>query len=346
MPRMVLWLDRSVKLKLQRVRRRTRDKGLANRCQIVLLAGRGCTRAVVAEAVGVSVSWVDRVLRRFREHGVAGLEDRRQDNGQVKVDEDYLAALIEVVAGSPRDYGHRRPTWTRELLVAVMVKLTGVRVHPGTMSRALKQIGARRGRPKPTVGCPWPKAAKTRRIKRIHRLIDTLGDDEVAVWEDEVDIHLNPKIGPDWMNRGQQKQVLTPGKNQKRYLAGALNAKTGQMTWVESDRKNSDLFIALLRRLIEVYPAAKKVHVILDNYRIHSSRITQRTLEAMGDRVVLHFLPPYCPQYNRIERRWLDLHAHVTRNHNHPTMAGLMRDVRAELRRQNRQHEQSQRSAA
>jgi len=71
-----------------------------------------------------------------------------------------------------------------------------------------------------------------------------------------------------------------------------------------------------------------------------------RALEAMGGRVVPHFLPPYCPQHNRIERRWLDLHAHVTRNHNHATMAGLMRDVRAELRRQNRQHEQSQRSAA
>lgn len=346
MPRMVLRLDRSVKRKLQQMRRRTTDKGLANRCQIVLLAGEGCTRAVVAEAVGVSVSWVDRVLRRFREHGVAGLEDRRQDNGQTKVDEDYLAVLIEVVAGSPQDHGHRRPTWTRELLVEVMAKRTGVRVHVGTMSRALKQIGARRGRPRPAVGCPWPKAAKTRRINMIHRLIETLPADEAAVWEDEVDVHLNPKIGLDWMNRGQQKRVMTPGQNDKRYLAGALDAKTGRMTWVESDRKNSDLFIGLLRRLTEVYPEAKKVHVILDNYRIHHSRITQRALEAMGGRVVLHFLPPYCPQYNRIERRWLDLHAGVTRNHNHTTMPALMRDVRVELRRQNRQHAQSQRRAA
>jgi hypothetical protein len=37
----------------------------------------------------------------------------------------------------------------------------------------------------------------------------------VAVYEDEVDIHLNPKIGPDWMTRGQQKEVMTPGKNEK-----------------------------------------------------------------------------------------------------------------------------------
>ena len=33
------------------------------------------------------------------------------------------------------------------------------------------------------------------------------------------DIHLNPKIGPDYMLRGTQKWVLTPGKNRKRYLA-------------------------------------------------------------------------------------------------------------------------------
>jgi len=31
-------------------------------------------------------------------------------------------------------------------------------------------------------------------------------------YEDEVDIHLNPKIGADWQRRGQQKRVVTPGK--------------------------------------------------------------------------------------------------------------------------------------
>jgi len=335
-----------VKRKVRRLRRETRDKGMANRCQIILLAGEGHTRVGVARSVGCSVSWVKVVIKRFRARGVAGLEDGRQDNGQAKVDEHFLATLIEVVDRSPRDYGHRRPTWTRELLVAVMAKSTGVTVSVGTMSRALKRIGARRGRPRPTVGCPWSKAAKTRRIRMIQKLIDTLPDDQVAVWEDEVDIHLNPKLGLDWMNRGQQKHVLTPGKNQKRYLAGALDVKTGQVTWVESERKNSDLFIALLWKLIETYPRASKVHLILDNYRIHHSRITQHALDALAGRVVLHFLPPYCPQHNRIERLWLDLHAQVTRNHNHPDMKTLMRDVRADLRQRNRRIQQEQRRAA
>ena len=46
---------------------------------------------------------------------------------------------------------------------------------------------------------------------------------------DEVDIHWNPKIGNDWMLKGQQKHVLTPGENEKRYLAGALEHKTGRL---------------------------------------------------------------------------------------------------------------------
>jgi hypothetical protein len=48
---------------------------------------------------------------------------------------------------------------------------------------------------------------------------------DVVVFEDEVDVHLNPIIGLDWMNRGHQKTVLTPGQNQKLYVAGALNDK-------------------------------------------------------------------------------------------------------------------------
>ena len=83
MPRMVIQLERRVKCQLRKLRRETSDKGMYRGCQIVLLAAKGRRRGLIAEAVGCSVSWVDRVLRRFREQGVAGLVDRREDNGQV-----------------------------------------------------------------------------------------------------------------------------------------------------------------------------------------------------------------------------------------------------------------------
>jgi transposase len=311
--------------------------GLRTRYLIIinLLHGRGAYE--IADILGVHNTTVYRVAKRFRRYHEAGLLDAREDNGEAKLDEHYLSVLYEVVRASPQDYGWRRPTWTRELLVETLVRQTGIRIHVTTMSRALALIQARRGRPRPTVRCPWSPAAKTRRLNWIRDLLAALPRGHVAVYEDEVDIHLNPKIGLDWMVRGQQKQVRTPGKNQKRYLAGALDVMSGGVVWVEGERKTSLLFLDLLDKLLATYPQAKVIHVVLDNYRIHSSDIAQAALAGyLRGRIQVHFLPPYCPKHNRIERVWEDLHANVTRNHTCATMAELMGEVRAYLRKRNR----------
>jgi len=303
-----------------------------------LLNGRGPTET--ARVLGVGRSTVYEVVRRFREQGEAGLVDHREENGERKLGEWYLAVLYEVVKSSPQKHGWRRPTWTREMLVATLHRKTGVRIHVATMSKALKRIGARRGRPKPTVNCPWSKQAKNRRLQAIERLIADQPSDEVVVYEDEIDIHLNPKIGLDWMVRGQQKEVLTPGQNEKRYLAGAQDVRTGEITWVEGNQKNSFLFILLLWNLVKHYPDASTIHVILDNYAIHTTEQVEVCLRAEeGGRLRLHFLPPYCPNHNKIERTWQDLHANVTRNHTRTTMNELMQDVRSYLRRRNHQYQ-------
>jgi transposase len=346
MPRMVLCLEHRVKVQLRRMRNTTADKGLFMRCQIVLGAAKGRSRKEVADGVGCSVSWVDRVLGRWRELGVAGLADRREDNGQLKLDEAYLGRLYEIVDDCPRDYGYPRPTWTTELLAKVMQQETGVKIHRATMSLALKRIGARLGRPKPTVGCPWPKRRRNRCISAIEKVVATLGPREVAVYLDEVDIHLNPKIGPDWMNRGKQKEVMTPGQNVKRYIAGALDASSGQLIWAQSDRKNSLLVIALLNKLLATYPRAQAIHIVLDNFKIHDSQATRAAVAALKGKVVLHFLPPYCPDHNRIERTWRDLHDNVTRNHKCRSMEELMREVVDYIRRRNKAAREQQKRAA
>jgi transposase len=344
--RMFFRLEGRVKLQIRRIRRNTRDKALAMRCQVVLLADKQRKRASIAESVGCSVSWVQRILRRFREVGVAGLYDGREDNGQVKIDEWYLSMLYETVDQNPQQYHYLRPTWTQELLAKVMLYRTGVKVHRATMSRALRRIGARLGRPRPTVGCPWPKRRKTRRLNELKRLLAGLPRNELGFYVDEVDIHLNPKIGCDWMNRGTQKEVMTPGRNVKQYVAGAMEAGSGKLTWVRAERKNSLLVIALIRKLVDTHPRAKVIHLILDNYKIHDSQATRATLAALNGKVKLHFLPPYSPDANRIERLWLDLHANVTRNHRCRTMPELMTDVYNYLRYRNRRLERAANKAA
>ena len=96
--------------------------------------------------------------------------------------------------------------------------------------------------------------------------------------------------------------VMPPGKNQKRYVAGALAVDGSDLIYVAGDRKNTALFIALLEKLREKHPGAKRIHLILDNCSTHSSKILQKYLAKQDGFFVLHLLPPYCPNDNKIER--------------------------------------------
>ena len=325
------------KQRLSEQLRFTLDAELRTRYLIMIHRLEGQSPTWIAKALMISRNTVYRTEERYLREGEAGLFDQRVGNGERKLTEEFLEQLYEVVASDPLQYGWTRPTWTRELLIKTLQKLTGTRIALSTMSQALRKIRARRGRPKPTVACPWPEAEKQQRLAEIDAMIAQLPADEVAVYEDEVDIHLNPKIGQDWMVLGQQKEVLTPGQNEKRYLAGAKDVRAGELITVEGNRKDSVLFILLLWELVQRYPRAKKIHVILDNYGIHSTKLVQACLDSPeGHRLEFHFLPPYCPDHNKIERTWQDLHANVTRNHKCPTMGTLMRNVRDFLRRHNK----------
>jgi putative transposase len=321
----------AVKRRLLRHLRRAATAGLKTRLLIIINLLEGRHPSHTARVLKVHRDTAYRVARRFREHGEAGLLDRRAGNGPGKVSPSYLDALDALVRGSPQEHGYRRPTWTRELLRLVLVKRTGVTVHVATLSRALRRIRARRGRPRPTVGCPWPEDRKRRRLARVRRLVAGLPEDEAAVYEDEVDIHLNPKVGLDWMGQGQQKEVRTPGQNHKSYLAGALDVRSREVIWVEGERKDSWLFVRLLGKLYHHYPTARRIHVILDNYGIHNGQLVAWALLQAGGRIRLHPLPPYCPQHNPIERVWEDLHAEVTRNHTCADMDELLINVRVFL---------------
>ncbi len=294
----------------------------------------------IAQVLGCSLALVYKVADRFLQQGESGLVDRREDHGPDPVPWAYHYWLRQMVAKSPQDYGYHRPTWTLELLIKVLAQKTGRRIAPSTMSRLLKENGIRRKRPKPFVNCPWSQVRKTRRLKKLRRLRARLPANEVLLYADEVDIHLNPKIGPDYMLRGQQKEVRTPGKNAKNYVAGGLEVRTGKLAWVPWENKSSDLFIVFLRELAKAFPLAKRVHLIVDNYKVHKGKRTQIALEALKGRIVLHFLPPYSPDDNRIERLWEDLHNNVTRNHRCRTLKRLMAEVRWYLERRAAQLEE------
>ena len=312
------------------------DANTRRRAQIVIALVQGKKVRDIVEILQCSPSLVYKVAHGFWENREGAFVDRREDNGETVVTKEVQRLVQVMVADSPRQFHQRRPTWTLELLAIVMKKRTGLCVSRSTLCRLIGRLGIRLRRPKPFVACPWPNRRRDERIRRLRYLLLNARANEVWVFEDEVDIHLNPKIGRDYMLPGQRKKVLTPGVNKKHYLAGALNALTGQLTWVEGESKDSELFVRMVFQLGREYPHAKRIHLILDNYGIHKSQFTKMVLASCHGKVRLHFLPPYCPDEDRIERVWLDLHANVTRNHQCKTIDELMKEVRHWLRKESK----------
>lgn len=322
-----LVLDRARRRRIEKMSKKTRDARVLVRCRIAVLASRGVSCAAAARELGCHPSAAWRIVERFRLHGEAALLDGRCDNGERKVDADIRARIWEVLSKSPPANGWERPTPTLELLCRVIEQELRVELSVSYLWKILKAFRVRWGMARPVVGCPWKDARRRGRIGFLRRLARRPGRGEVLLSVDAVDIHLNPKIGRDWMLPGTQRIVVTPGKNEKRFLAGAYDPVHGRLVYTAGERKASWLFLNLLRALLDAYRWARTIHLILDNYTIHKSWLVRAWLAAQGARFRLHFLPPYCPEENRIERLWRDLQGSVTRNHQCRTMADLMERV-------------------
>jgi transposase len=319
-------LYRAQRRRLHRLSVKERDAEAKQRYLIILALDKGMTPTEIHTALGAARSTVYRVAKRFLKDGEDGLRSRRHEVPASKVTEKYVRRLEWLVVRSPQKLGWQRTTWTCEALALQLEKDTGIELHRTHVRRLLRGMGIRWGRPRPGPLRYTTRAAKSRKVNRVKRAIADLPADEVAVYEDEVDVHLNPKIGPCWMPKGVQFEVETPGKNQKRYVFGGLNPRTGHLVWLTSERKNSGVFIEWLKHLRRTYRRYRVIHVVCDNYIIHKSKKTLRAIEKMGG-IVLHFLPPYSPEHNPIEKLWKELHANVTRNHKRKSIERLMEDV-------------------
>ena len=285
---------------------------VARRAHVLLLLDRDWPYRAIMDALLCSSDFVASLKQRFLE---AGLDAALAEEGDDRPIPYWKVAVVGWVQHkTPRDFGYFRSRWTCELLAEVLYEQHGVQIGGETVRRALHELGFAWCRPRPVVGPTDPEySAKLRKIKRLLR---TLPTDEVAVFQDEVDVHLNPKIGSAWMAVGQQATVETPGNNVKRHVAGSLVWRTGTLLVSEpAKRRNAELFVAHLDDLRRRLRGFKRIHVICDNASFHDCKRVREYLDRWGHRIVLHYLPKYAPETNPIERVWWHLHEVVTRNH-------------------------------
>jgi transposase len=297
------------------------DCRVARRAQVVLLWADGWTWQQMREVLFCSHDLIAGTLRKFKAGGVAAIVE--EDAWEPATPCWLLCILHWLTACTPRDFGFFRSRWSCEALAHVLAWERGIRLSAETIRRGLRRLGYVWRRPRPVVGPTDPEHAM--KLRRIRRLLDHLPADETAVFQDEVDLHLNPKIGSMWMKRGEQATVETPGNNRKCHLAGSLVWNTGTLlVSPPQGRRNTALFLAHLDDLRRRLRGWKRIHVICDNAAFHHSRPVRMYLEQWGHRIVLHFLPKYAPETNPIERVWWHLHETITRNHRCRTLEELV----------------------
>lgn len=276
---------------------------VALRAHMVLLASRGyrVPQIAVIHACGEDV--VRHWLHRYRDRGVAGLEDAPRSGRPPK---DRLAAqIVDTQASqSPPCSGHVQTCWTVSLLTAFLASRFRLCLSRATVRRYLQQRGWRWARPRlapATQRRPDPLAAERRAALAAAQEEASAGKAHL-VYVDECDLHLLPVIRSMWM-KGPRVRVPTPGKNAKWAFFGARDVVSRRWLWTDHPRKLAVHFVAFLDQIVAAYPPGP-LYIALDGAPAHTAKVVARWAER-HPRVTLLRLPAYAAhEENPVERIW------------------------------------------
>jgi transposase len=259
----------------------------ASRAVMVLLSLRGLAPVQIAELLDCHPATVRRWIARFNGEGLAGLADRPR-SGRPRLGGRQLTSRIAALLERPGP-------WT---LPRIRRYLGWPRISARTLYRRIRLVAIWR-RPKLTArGDPYHDHVVAQIVARLLELPRR----SVVLAEDETHLNLLPHVRASWTLRGARPQVLTPGKNRKVTVLGAIEMTTG--TWVyRLGRRCAADFIALLQMLTEAFPQAPVIAVICDNDSIHHARKVTAYLKD-NPRIELLYAARYSPHDNPAERIW------------------------------------------
>lgn len=156
-------------------------------------------------------------------------------------------------------------------------------------------------------------------IAQYDALMTGLGADQMAVFSDAVHPEHQSRPAHGWFPKTQKTALKASSGRKRLNIQGALDLETFQFTFVESEKINAETTQQMLAKLERNNPCMTTIHVFLDNARYHHAKILQPWLADPERRVKLHFLPPYAPHLNPIERLWGVMHKYVTHNRHYAT---------------------------
>jgi transposase len=116
----------------------------------------------------------------------------------------------------------------------------------------------------------------------------------------------------DGLKKAWTSNVATTSSRTRVNIIGAIELNTMTLTREFVETVNVGTINDFFEKLRQSYPQAEKLHIMLDQSGYHRSQSVKEA--ALLHRIELHYLPPYSPNLNPIERLWKVMNELVRNN--------------------------------
>ena len=279
----------------------TRDVRKCDRIKAVLLASEGWSISSIAQALRKSEFSISRHLDDYLKK-----EKLTSENGGSKshLDDEQAQQLIEHT--SEYTYAH-----THQIVVYIFERW-GVKYTLSGLNKWLHQQGFTYKKPK---GVPHKVDAEKQDkfVEHYETLKALLPKDEVVLFMDAVHPTQATKITSGWIRKGVDKVINTTGSRTRLNIVGAIELDNLSAAIFDQFKTvNGVAIIDFFKKVRCAYPSKSTIHMILDGAGYHRSIEVVKAAKKLG--IELHYLPPYSPNLNPIERLWKVMNEYARNN--------------------------------
>ncbi|MBW2986905.1 IS630 family transposase, partial [Candidatus Woesearchaeota archaeon] len=289
-----LSLEERDKLKIQH--RKERDKRICDRIKAVLLFDDGWNYQEIAHVLLLSDEAVKQHIQEY-----CNSQKLQPENGGsfIPKQAEELGFRRSQSLGIQRS--KEGPYLRVKEIVAHVEKVFGVAYTIAGMTDWLHAHGFSYKKPAVVPG-KADKQAQEQWIKEYQELKNSLSLDEAICFIDGVHPTHNTKLAYGWIQKGKRKEILTNTGRQRINLSGAIDIISKKVLIREDLTLNASSTIEFLKQVEAAYPHVRRIHVFCDNARYYRNKDVQKYIK--NSKLEMHFLPPYSPNLNPIERLW------------------------------------------
>lgn len=302
------------------VRRTSEPHGAARRANAMLLLDDGLGCEEIGKVLYIDDDTVRGWYELWRSDGEKALASFHFKGAKRTLNADQQAVLVN-------DLAERFFSTSTEVHAHIQAKF-GVEFSRSGLIKYLSRLGFEYRKPK-AMPAQANVEAQEAFVAAYERLLNDLGADEVVYFADAVHPEYQSRPAYGWVRKGDKVAVKRTTGRKRMNLHGALCLEDFDCQIIEGESISAETTLRLLKRLSARHPEKRKIHVFLDNARYHHARDVKAWLGQKGCRIQLHFLPPYAPNLNAIERLWGVMHSHVTHNRYYPTEIEFIHSVNA-----------------